>query len=88
MADAEFGTKFPELHLLTLEEITIDDETTECVLLDENVIGSTFRIVLPETKRTIDSMARISRRDPFYISNKPWLEYVDANCPCINYTPR
>ena len=88
MADTEFGTKVPELYLLTLEKIPIDDGITECAVLDENVIGSTFRVVLSETKRTIDNMARISRRDPFYISNKPWLEYVDANCPCINYTPR
>ncbi len=88
MADVEFGTEFPELHLLTVEEATIDGETFEFVLLDENVIASRFMVVLPESKRRIDNMARISTRDPFYNSNKPWLEYMDADCPFTNYTPR
>lgn len=31
MADVEFGTEFPELNLLTLEEATIDGEAVERV---------------------------------------------------------
>jgi len=42
MADIEFGTEFPELNLLTLEEATIDGEAVECVVVDENVIASIF----------------------------------------------
>ena len=42
MADVEFGTEFPELKLLTLEEATIDGEAVECVVVDENVIASRF----------------------------------------------
>ena len=44
MADVEFGTEFPELNLLTLEEATIDGEAVECVVVDENVIASRFTI--------------------------------------------
>jgi hypothetical protein len=62
MADAEFGTKFPELYLFTLEEITIDDETIECVLLDENVIGSTF--IIFSQKRNVRLIA--------------WLEFPES----------
>ena len=43
MADVEFGTEFPELNLLTLEEATIDGEAVECVVVDENVISSMFQ---------------------------------------------
>jgi hypothetical protein len=43
MADLEFGTEFPELHLLTLEETTIDGEVVDCVVVDENVIASMKR---------------------------------------------
>ncbi|KAH8758765.1 Fructosamine kinase-domain-containing protein [Hyaloscypha sp. PMI_1271] len=39
MADVEFGTEFPELNLLTLEEATIDGEAVECVVVDGNVIA-------------------------------------------------
>jgi protein-ribulosamine 3-kinase len=49
MADVEFGTEFPELHLLTLEEATIDGEVVECVVVDENVIASRFRVFLPKS---------------------------------------
>lgn len=43
MADVEFGTEFPALHLLTLEETTIDGEAVECVVVDDNVIASRFK---------------------------------------------
>jgi protein-ribulosamine 3-kinase len=49
MADVEFGTEFPELNLLTLEEATIDGEAVECVVVDENVIAGMFRGVLPKS---------------------------------------
>jgi hypothetical protein len=88
MADIEFGTEFPELNLLTLEEATIDGEAVECVVVDENVITSIFLRSSPKIELRINIIARISTRDPFYNSNKPWLEYVDANCPYINHTPR
>jgi hypothetical protein len=44
MADVEFGTEFPELNLLTLEEATIDGEVVDRVVVDENVIASRFSI--------------------------------------------
>jgi hypothetical protein len=44
IADVEFGTEFPELYLLTLEEATIDSEAVDRVVVDENVIASRFSI--------------------------------------------
>ncbi|EPE34733.1 hypothetical protein GLAREA_10427 [Glarea lozoyensis ATCC 20868] len=40
MADIEFGTEFPELNLLTIEETIVDGQFIQHVMVDENVIAT------------------------------------------------